>query len=173
MQPLPRQAEDIIAAQKVLVVDDEYYTRKVIRTLLMSIGVKHIFEASDGFDALDGIRIAPPDIVLLDWEMPKLDGPSFVRTVRSPETFPYPDLPIIMLTAHSERSRVIEAARIGVHEYLIKPVSTGALQSRLLSLVAYPRRMVRSGHYYGPEPRPRSVITAAADSDYDKIVMLS
>ena len=173
MQPLPRQAEDIIATRKVLVVDDEYYTRKVIRTLLMSIGVKRIFEAGDGFDALDSIRISPPDIVLLDWEMPKLDGPSFVRTVRSPETFPHPDLPIIMLTAHSERSRVIEAARLGVHEYLLKPVSIGALQSRLLSIVAHPRRMVQRGHYYGPEPRPRSVVTAGADAEYDKIVMLS
>jgi two-component system chemotaxis response regulator CheY len=173
MQPLPRKTEDLLATQKVLVVDDERYTRKVIRTLLLSIGVKHISEAGDGFDALDSIRITPPDIVLLDWEMPRLDGESFVRTVRSPETFPYPDLPIIMLTAHSERSRVIEAARLGVHEYLLKPVSTGALQSRILSLVACPRRMVRRGPYYGPEPRQRSVVMAGFDADYDKIVMLS
>jgi two-component system chemotaxis response regulator CheY len=172
MQPLPTKAEDLFATQKVLVVDDEHYTRKVIRTLLLSIGVTHIDQASDGFDALDSIRMAPPDIVLLDWEMPRLDGPSFVRVVRSPETFPYPDLPIIMLTAHGERSRVIEAARLGVHEYLLKPVSIGALRSRLLSLVAYPRRMVRKGHYYGPEPRQRCVV-AGADAEYDKIVMLS
>jgi two-component system, chemotaxis family, chemotaxis protein CheY len=172
MQPLPTKAEHLIAAQKVLVVDDEHHARKVIRTLLISIGVTHIIEASDGFEALDSIRVAPPDIVLLDWEMPGLDGPSFVRTVRSPETFPCPDLPIIMLTAHSERSRVIEAARLGVHDYLLKPVSIQALQSRILSLVAYPRRMVRRGSYYGPEPRQRSVILAGANADYDNVVML-
>ena len=80
---------------------------------------------------LDAIRTVAPDIVLVDWEMPGLDGPGFVRAVRSPDTFPYPDVPIIMLTGHGERSRVIEAARLGIHEYLLKPVSSQALQARI------------------------------------------
>ncbi len=52
--------------------------------------------------------------------MPGLDGNSFVRIVRSPDNFPYPDVPIIMLSGHGERSRVIEAVRIGVNEFLLK-----------------------------------------------------
>ena len=74
--------------------------------------------------------------------------------MRSPDSFPYPNVPIIMLTGHGERSRVIEAVRLGVHEFLLKPVS-GARRctSALASVLLHPRPMVRRGDYYGPEPR--------------------
>src|SRR5215469_15043101 len=106
MQTLDRNIELLMRLLKVLIVDDEHYTRKVIRTLLMSIGVKNIYEAVDGASGLESVRTIAPDIVLLDWDMPGIDGPGFVRTVRSPATFPQPNLPIIMLTGHGERSRV-------------------------------------------------------------------
>ena len=64
-----------------------------------------------------------PDVVILDWEMPSPNGPEFVRRVRSPYEFPQPDVPIIMLTGHGERTRVEEAVRLGVNEFLLKPVS--------------------------------------------------
>jgi len=162
----------LLGSRRVLVVDDEHYTRKVIRTLLTTIGVKVIQEAADGQAGLDAIRTFAPDIVLCDWEMPGLDGPGFVRAVRSPDTFPHPDLPIIMLTAHGERSRVIEAARLGVHEYLLKPVSTQALQSRLLSVITNPRPMVRRGDYYGPEPRKPSSYKPEIDPGHTTLVLV-
>jgi len=138
---------------KVLIVDDEYYTRKVIRTLLIAIGCTKIYEASDGASGLKAIRSLAPDVVLLDWKMPGIDGPEFVRQVRSPESFPLPAIPIIMLTAHGERSRVMEAVRLAVHEFLLKPVSSNALRARILSVLTKPRLMVKRGDYYGPEPR--------------------
>jgi two-component system, chemotaxis family, chemotaxis protein CheY len=138
---------------KILIVDDEYYTRKVIRTLLLAMGCTKIYEAGDGATGLGEIRAIVPDIVLLDWEMPGIDGAEFVRLVRSPNTFPIPHVPIIMLTAHGERSRVLEAVRLGVHEFLLKPVSSNALQARIVSVLTKPRAMVRRGNYYGPEPR--------------------
>jgi DNA-binding response OmpR family regulator len=58
-----------------------------------------------------------------------------------------------MVTGHGERSRVIEAARLGINEYLLKPISSQALQARLLSIINHPRPMVQRGAYYGPEPR--------------------
>jgi two-component system, chemotaxis family, chemotaxis protein CheY len=128
---------------KVLIVDDEYYTRKVIRTLLLALGCTKIHEASDGASGLQATRSLAPDIVLLDWEMPGIDGAEFVRRVRSPEAFPLPNVPIIMLTGHGERSRVMEAVRLGVHEFLLKPVSSNALQARILSVLTKPRNMVR------------------------------
>ena len=138
---------------KVLVVDDEHYMRKVVRTLLMSVGVRTIYEAADGPAGLEMIRNASPDIVILDWEMPGLDGAGFVRMVRSPQTFPLPNIPIIMLTGHGERSRVIEAVEIGVNEFLLKPVSSKSLRDRLIAVLAKPRPLVQSGDYYGPAPR--------------------
>lgn len=152
------------AITKVLVVDDEHYMRKVVRALLMSIGVRTIYEAADGPAGLELIRTAAPDIVILDWKMPGLDGPSFVRMVRSPDTFPYPDVPIIMLTGHGERRRVIEAVKIGINEFLLKPVSSKALKDRLISVVANPRPLVKSGDYYGPAPR-KMVASVNADND--------
>ena len=101
-----------------------------------------------------------------------MDGPSFVRAVRSPNTFPYPDVPIIMLTAHGERARVVEAARLGIHEYLLKPVSSGALQARILSVITHPRKMVRRGDYYGPEPRKPSTIKPQ-DEGYTELVLVN
>lgn len=155
------------ATIKVLVVDDEYYMRKVVRTLLMSIGVCTIYEASDGPAGLEIIRTMAPDVVIVDWEMPGLDGAGFVRMARSPETFPFPDVPIIMLTGHGERSRVIVAVQIGVNEFLLKPVSSKALQDRMVAVLTKPRVVVKSGDYYGPVPRK---LAAAVHSDNDQAI---
>ncbi len=155
------------SATKVLVVDDEHYMRKVVRTLLMSIGVRTIYEAPDGPSGLELIRSMAPDVVVLDWEMPGLDGAGFVRMVRSPDSFPFPDVPIIMLTGHGERSRVIEAVQIGVNEFLLKPVSSKALQDRLISVLTKPRPLVKSGDYYGPAPRK---MAAAVHADNDQAI---
>ena len=155
------------ATIKVLVVDDESYMRKVVRTMLMSIGVRNIYEASDGPTGLALIRTLEPDVVILDWEMPGVDGPAFVRMVRSPDTFPCPDVPIIMLTGHGERSRVIEAVKIGVNEFLLKPVSAKALQDRIISVLAKPRPLVKSGDYYGPAPRK---MAASVNADNDETI---
>ncbi len=162
-----------IAASSVLIVDDELYMRKVVRTLLMSIGVRTIYEAQDGPAGLDMIRNQQPDIVILDWEMPGLDGAGFVRMVRSPMTFPFPDIPIIMLTGHGERSRVIEAVEVGINEFLLKPVSAKSLRDRLVAVLANPRPLVKSGDYYGPAPR-KMIDTIHADGDEAAhMVMLS
>ena len=99
------------------------------------------------------IRAASPDIVILDWEMPLLNGPEFVRIVRSPGVFPLPDIPIIMLTAYGDRRRIVEAVKLGVNEFLCKPVSAKALTDRFVSILAKPRASVHVGDYYGPEPR--------------------
>jgi two-component system, chemotaxis family, chemotaxis protein CheY len=148
-----KNVADIIGGLCVLVVDDNQYMRKMIRNLLVNCGVKDIYEAGDGISALDTIRTVGPDVVILDWEMPLLNGAELVRIVRSPGVFPMPDVPIIMLSGHGERWRVVEAVRLGVNEYLVKPVSAKALYDRLVSIMALPRPTVQMGDYYGPEPR--------------------
>jgi two-component system, chemotaxis family, chemotaxis protein CheY len=142
-----------IQALSVLVVDDNQYMRKTVRNLLVNCGVKDIYEAGDGITALDTLRTVCSDVVILDWEMPLLNGAEFVRIVRSPGVFPMPDVPIIMLSGHGERWRVLEAARLGVNEYLVKPVSAKAIYDRLISITLQPRPIVQRGDYYGPEPR--------------------
>jgi CheY-like chemotaxis protein len=153
MQLSKSEVEAAIRSLTILVVDDNPYMRKIVRNLLVNVGVKDVHEASDGIAALDAIRTVGPDVVILDWELPLLDGSELVRIVRSPGAFPMPDIPIIMLSSFGERWRVTEAARLGVNEYLVKPVSAQSLFARLVSIMAKPRPAVRVGDYYGPQPR--------------------
>jgi two-component system, chemotaxis family, chemotaxis protein CheY len=155
MQSNAKTTEAAIRSAKILIVDDEFYMRKVIRTLLLSVGVTDVHDAPDGASGLIAISALDPDVVIFDWQMAGMNGPEFVRRVRSPDKFPSPNVPIIMLTGHGEHSRVVEAMRIGVHEFLVKPVSGQALYERLASVLLHPRPMEKRGDYYGPaRPAP-------------------
>jgi CheY-like chemotaxis protein len=83
----------LIQTLGVLVIDDNQYMRKVTRNLLMNIGVRAVYEAGDGIAGLDVIRTLAPDVVILDWHLPLLNGAEFVRIVRSPGVFPMADIP--------------------------------------------------------------------------------
>jgi two-component system, chemotaxis family, chemotaxis protein CheY len=168
MQGISSTVEGILQGVEILVVDDNQFMRKLVRNLLVNVGVKIVHEAGDGITGLEAIRTMSPDVVVLDWEMPFLNGAELVRIVRSPGVFPVPDVPIIMLSGHGERWRVIEAARLGVNEYLRKPISAKALLDRLVTILANPRPMVQLGNYYGPEPRkqyPEHALRQARDTD--------
>jgi two-component system chemotaxis response regulator CheY len=153
MQSDAMNIDAVIRQAKVLIVDDEFYMRKVIRTLLLAMGVTNVHDAPDGASALAAISGLDPDVVILDWQMDGVNGPEFVRRVRSPGSSPYPNVPIIMLTGHSERARVVEAMRLGVREFLVKPVSGKALHERLASVLLNPRPMVKGGDHDGTAPR--------------------
>ena len=159
-----KHAEVLIQQLCVLVVDDNAFMRRMVRSLLGNIGVKKIYEAADGIAALELIRTATPDVIILDWEMPLLNGPELVRIVRSPGVFPTPDIPIIMLSAHGERWRIVESVKLGVNEFLCKSVSAKALLDRLISILIKPRESVQLGEYYGPAPRQTKLkLDSAAD----------
>jgi CheY-like chemotaxis protein len=148
-----KHAEVLIQQQRVLVVDDNPFMRTVVRSLLGNIGVKRIIEAGDGIAALEKMREHATDVIILDWEMPLLNGPELVRIVRSPGIFPTPDIPIIMLSGHVEHWRILKSVKLGVNEFLCKPVSAKALFDRLVAILLSPRASVRLGDYYGPMPR--------------------
>lgn len=154
--------EIMIQGLNILLVDGNAYMRRLTRTMLMNLGAKSVMEASDGLAALEAIRIYDPDVVLLDWDMPVLNGMEVMRIVRSPGVFPRPNIPIIMLTNRAYRSYVIEALRAGVHEYLVKPTSPKALHDRLLSIVVKPRPMMQLGEHYVPKPRRAKAEAKAA-----------
>ncbi len=156
---------------QVLVVDDDAGVRKVVRALLTSMGVGTVWEAGDGVAGLDIVRKIAPDVIILDWEMPRVQGPGFMRTLRSPDSFPYPALPVIMLTAHGEYSKVKEAIAVGVNEFLLKPVSSKGLLDRLVSVLFNPRPIVRKPGYYGPLPRTTSQIMGNQDWVQDVVLL--
>ena len=150
-----QQLEKALEGLVVLVADSNPYLRRLTRTMLTNLGVKSIYESADGVAALDAIRAVNPDVMIVDWDMPVLDGREVMRIVRSPGVFPRANLPIIMLTDIGLQSRVTAAIRLGVHEFLVKPISPKTLQQRLLGIILNPRPMVRAGKFYIPMPRRR------------------
>jgi two-component system, chemotaxis family, chemotaxis protein CheY len=160
---MPKSSTEIkIQGLNILIVDSNAYMRRLTRTMLMNLGAKSVTEAADGLAALEAIRICDPDVVLLDWDMPVLNGMEVMRIVRSPGVFPRPNIPIIMLTNRGQRSSVVEALRAGVHEYLVKPTSPKALHDRLMSIVVKPRPMLQLGELYVPKPRRAKADAKAA-----------
>jgi len=137
----------------ILIVDSNSYMRRLTRSMLMNLGAKSVMEAADGLAALEKIRALDPDVMLLEWDMPVLNGMEVMRIVRSPGVFPRPNLPVIMLTNRCHRFYVVEALRGGVHEFLLKPTSPKALRDRLISIVFNPRPMMKLGDCYVPKPR--------------------
>ncbi|HEY6832494.1 MAG TPA: response regulator, partial [Pseudolabrys sp.] len=83
-----KPVDTLIQGLNILIVDDNQYMRRLTRTMLMNLGAKSVLEAADGLAALEAIRTCDPDVMLLDWDMPVLDGMEVVRIVRSPGVFP-------------------------------------------------------------------------------------
>jgi CheY-like chemotaxis protein len=148
-----KTVEKLLQGLSILIVDGNHYMRRLTRTMLMNLGTKSVIEAADGLAALEQIRICDPDVMLLDWDMPVLNGMEVMHIVRSPGVFPRPNLPIIMLTNRAQRSAVEQALRAGAHEFLLKPTSPKALRDRLTSIAINPRPMLKIGKFYVPEPR--------------------
>jgi two-component system, chemotaxis family, chemotaxis protein CheY len=138
---------------RLLVVDDNAYMRRIIRMLLQGLGVREVQEAEDGAAGLEAITYFGPDIVLLDWMMPVLDGREFTQMIRQQGANANPYVSIIMLTAHSEMKHVMAARDAGVTEFLAKPISAKALYGRILNAVANPRPFIKTQTYFGPGRR--------------------
>jgi two-component system cell cycle response regulator DivK len=121
--------------KRILVADDKASSRELIRTLLEHDGYE-ISEAEDGREAVDIARATLPDLILLDIQMPRLDGYAAVREMRLDERLH--SVPIVALTAsamHSDRDRVFEA---GFSAYITKPVSLRVLRDELTRLLYSP-----------------------------------
>ncbi len=136
-----------------LIVDDSAYMRTIMRTILTSFGARKIYEAEDGASGFEKLNAYGPDIAVIDWEMPVLNGPELIKMIRNPDTCRHAFVPIILLTGHTERHRILEARKFGVHEILRKPVSPRAIYQRIAAIVLHPRPFIRTASYFGPEPR--------------------
>lgn len=138
---------------RMLVVDDNAHMRRIVRTLLHGFGAREVYEAEDGAAGLELFHSHLPDLVIIDWAMPDMDGLEMTAAIRRPESPANPYVPIIMLTAHSEKKRVLKARDSGVTEFLCKPISAKALHQRVLNCVLNPRPFVRTKTYFGPDRR--------------------
>ena len=138
---------------RFLVIDDNAHMRRMLRTLLHGFGAREVYEAEDGAGGLEAFTHHMPDIILTDWVMPIFDGLELAQMIRQPGANSNPYVPIIMLTGHSEKKRVVSARDAGITEFLAKPISAKALYERILNVVANPRPFIRTKDYFGPDRR--------------------
>ncbi|MFI4936304.1 MAG: response regulator [Caulobacterales bacterium] len=141
---------------RMLLVDDNHHMRVLLTEILRAIGVRQVFEANDGAEALQLMRTNPIDIVMTDLAMQPLDGIDFVRLVRNSPDSPNPLVPVIMITGHSTLRRVSEARDVGVTEFLGKPVTARGVIERISRVIDHPRQFVRTESYFGPDRRRRA-----------------
>ncbi len=141
---------------RILLVDDNHHMRVLLTEILRAIGVKHVYEANDGAEALQVMRSNPIDIIMSDLAMQPLDGIDFVRLLRNSPDSPNPMAPVIMITGHSTHRRVQEARDVGVNEFLSKPVTARGVLERIAQVVDNPRAFVRTPAYFGPDRRRRA-----------------
>jgi two-component system, chemotaxis family, chemotaxis protein CheY len=127
--------EALTGSIRVLIAEDNQYLRKLIRNLLVNVGIKKIDEVTDGLAGFEAIKTLEPDIVLIDWELPLLNGAELVRIIRTPGMLARPAIPVIMFGASAERWRIAEAKRLGVNAYLTMPVSAKTLLDRIVSIL--------------------------------------
>jgi two-component system chemotaxis response regulator CheY len=142
---------------KALIVEDNAHMRALLRALLNSIGIKEIAEAAHGQGAIECLRERNSDLVFSDMAMKPMDGLEFTRHVRNHEQSPNPFVPIIMITGYTEKHRVEAARDAGVTEFLVKPITTHNLFSRIAEIVERPRVFVRCANYFGPDRRRRMI----------------
>ncbi|NWG45076.1 MAG: response regulator [Alphaproteobacteria bacterium] len=139
----------------VLCVDDNRHMLTLLRTMLQGFGIKDVAECVDAADAFEACRRRSPDLILTDIRMEPLDGLEFIRLLRTASDSPNPFVPIIVISAYSER-RIVEQARdAGMTEWLAKPVTARDLLLRIREVVERPRVFVRSKKYFGPDRRRR------------------
>ncbi|SDB13158.1 response regulator [Belnapia rosea] len=112
-----------------LVVDDSRTVRKAARRILEKLGFT-VAEAGDGAEALTACRAAMPEVVLLDWNMPVMDGITFLRTARAEFG---PEEPVVVLcTTEAAMDRIVEALGAGAQEYIMKPFDEELLRDKLI-----------------------------------------
>lgn len=117
---------------KILLVDESPTIRNIQKNVLRQLGHEDISEASDGIEALTRISEQRPDLMLVDWNMPNMDGITLVRKVREKDK----NLPIIMCTTEAEKTRVIEAVKAGVNDYVVKPFTVESLAEKITRTMA-------------------------------------
>ena len=152
-------------------VDDNPFMRTIVRRVLGQFNAEEVREAKDGVDAMDTLTMGDfkPDIIITDWMMDPIGGLELTKWIRTGEDTPDPFLPVIMMSAHSERGCVTEARDAGVNEFLVKPLSAKSIMRRIQTIIEHPRAYIRTDHYFGPDRRrhDKPFLGQEQRNDYD------
>ncbi|MBW2091619.1 MAG: response regulator [Deltaproteobacteria bacterium] len=113
----------------ILVVDDFSTMRRIVKNILRQLNFKNILEADDGSTAVRILQSKKIDLIISDWNMPKMTGIELLRHVRQAEDIK--DTPFILVTAEAQQENIIEAAKARVSNYIVKPFTAETLSEKI------------------------------------------
>lgn len=142
---------------QTLVIEDDRMSREIVVSILEGVGIQHIEWASDGLDAFNKLRGFEPDLIISDVLMEPMDGIAFTRRLRTQRDSLGARVPVILLTAHTDRDTVLEARDAGVNAFVAKPVSIDEMRRKIIIVMNDPRQFIRSEDYVGPDRRRRDL----------------
>ena len=116
-------------SMKILIVDDFATMRRIMKNILKQIGFSNIIEADDGTSAMEELKKTPVDLIISDWNMPKMTGLDLLKNVRGSDALK--DVPFLMVTAEAQKQNVIDAVQAGVTNYVVKPFTAEAISEKL------------------------------------------
>jgi len=114
---------------RILVVDDFSTMRRIVRNLLRELGFQHVDEAEDGAAALAALQKCAFDLVITDWNMPRMMGIDLLKAMRAGPQLAA--LPVMMVTAEAKKEQIVLAARAGISGYIVKPFTAQTLREKL------------------------------------------
>jgi two-component system chemotaxis response regulator CheY len=117
-----------------MAVDDSPTMRRIIINTLKRAGYNDVVEATDGKDAIAKMKVEEVNLVITDWNMPEMDGLTFVTTLRSMEK--YKSIPILMVTTRSVKDDIVDALKAGVNNYIVKPFTPDTLKQKIEQVLA-------------------------------------
>jgi two-component system chemotaxis response regulator CheY len=119
---------------QVLVVDDFPTMRRIMKDILRQLGFHNVVEAEDGLMAWEILGKQPIDLIVADWNMPKMTGIELLRKVRQSKD--YQNMPFLMVTAEAQQENIIEAVQAKVSNYVIKPFTADILEQKIAKIFA-------------------------------------
>lgn len=141
----------------VLVVEDTVPMRKLVISVLDTLGIGTIYTANNGENGYDLYCRENPDIIITDWHMIPTSGIELVNKIRNSPASPNKMVPIIMMTGYSAMPRVSEARDSGATEFLVKPFSANDLARRIAHVINKPRDFIETDDFFGPDRRRRAL----------------
>ena len=117
---------------KIMLVDDSRTIRNIQKNVLKQLGHTDVVEAEDGVQALSLFKEKVPDLILIDWNMPNMNGLTLVQKIREANK----TIPLIMCTTEAEKARVLEAIKAGVNNYIVKPFTVESLSEKIEQTMA-------------------------------------
>jgi PleD family two-component response regulator len=117
----------------VCVVEDEKVSRKMTIELLKKMGITKIVASTNGEIALQKLRLQKVDLIISDWHMPIMDGLEFYKAVKKEVSLQ--DTPFLMVTVEDSKERVVEALKLGIRDYIVKPLSSKSFEGKVKSLL--------------------------------------